>query len=164
MPYAPTAVIAHQSRTDSVPGARNEAAFYHEGPCERSGTSSRSPPGPSGRQSGRFARRSGLTARPAHNWARKPTTVPPRASLLARALEEWPPDLLAIRAEDTDFGGHEVFGRSAANDTATIRRAWTGLALLYPPDKGGRPEPRLPINASYVQAQHAVPDGLPPHG
>jgi len=79
--------------------------------------------------------------------------APAWAALLALAPEELSPDLFAILAEDTDFSWHEVLGVSETADAATVRRAWTGLALLYHPDKGGRPEQMVRVNAAYERAQ-----------
>ena len=84
-----------------------------------------------------FARLSGVTARQVNNWARGRSTVPQWAGLLALMLEDISPDLLAIMAEATDFSWHEVLGVPADAGAAAIRQAWTGLALLYHPDKGG---------------------------
>ena len=103
-----------------------------------------------------FARLSGITARQVNNWARGRATVPAWAALLALALEKLSPDLLAIMAEDADFSWHEVLGVTAEASAATIRQAWTRLALLYHPDKGGRPEQMVQVNAAYEQAQQAA--------
>src|ERR1700712_1473033 len=84
----------------------------------------------------RFARLSGVSARQINNWARGRAAVPAWAGLLAVALEELSPDRLALMAEDTGLGWAEVLGVSAQADAATTRRAWTGLALRYHPDKG----------------------------
>ena len=109
-----------------------------------------------------FARLSGITARQVNNWARGRAVVPAWATLLALALEELSPDLLAIMAEDTDFSWHEVLGVPAEAGAATIRRAWTRLALLYHPDKGGRPEQMVRVNAAYERAQVALSGIYPP--
>jgi len=100
-----------------------------------------------------FARLSGVTARQVNNWARGKAVAPAWAALLALAPEELSPDLFATLAEDTDFSWHEVLGVSETADAATVRRAWTGLTLLYHPDKGGRPEQMVRVNAAYERAQ-----------
>jgi len=45
-----------------------------------------------------------------------------------------------------------VLGVPHGAGMATIRRAMQGLALLYHPDKGGRPEQMAVVNAAYAQA------------
>ena len=74
--------------------------------------------------------------------------MPAWAALLASALEELSPDLLTIMAEDTAFRWHEVLGVPAEADPTTVRQAWTALALLYHPDKRGRPEQMVRLNAA----------------
>ncbi len=103
-----------------------------------------------------FARLTGITARQVNNWARGRAAVPAWAGLLALALEELSSDLLAIMAEETDFGWNEVLGVSAEADPTTIRRAWAALARLYHPDKSGRPEQMVRVNAAYERSQLAL--------
>jgi hypothetical protein len=75
--------------------------------------------------------------------------------LLAVALEELTPELIAIMLEEMTFLWHEVLGIPPGSDAGAARRAMTPMALLYHPDKGGQPEQMVRVNAAYEEAQCA---------
>ena len=103
-----------------------------------------------------FARLSGVTARQVNNWARGRAAVPRWTVLLAVALEELSPEAVTIMLEEETFTWHEVLGIPPSADATAARRAMTRLALLYHPDKGGRPEQMVRVNTAYEQAQDAI--------
>ena len=103
-----------------------------------------------------FARLSDVTARQVNNWARGRAAVPRWAVLLAVALEELTPELIAVMLEEATFRWHEVLGIPPGSDASAARRAMTRMALLYHPDKGGRPEQMARVNAACEEAQHAI--------
>jgi DnaJ-domain-containing protein 1 len=104
-----------------------------------------------------FARIAGLTPRQVNNWARGRATVPQWAALLVVALDALTPDGLEVMVEDTEFRWHETLGVSPNADPAAIRRAMTRLAMIYHPDKGGRPEQMIRVNAAYERASQDRP-------
>jgi hypothetical protein len=67
------------------------------------------------------------------------------------------PDGLDVMVEDAEFRRHETLGVSPNTDAATLRRAMTRLAMLYHPDKGGRPEQTIRVNAAYERASKERP-------
>jgi transcriptional regulator with XRE-family HTH domain len=99
-----------------------------------------------------FARLAGLTPRQVNNWARGRATVPQWAALLVVALDTLTPDSLEVMVEDAAFRWHETLGVSPNADPATLRRAMTRLAMIHHPDKGGRPEQMIRVNAAYERA------------
>ncbi len=103
-----------------------------------------------------FARLTGVTARQVNNWARGRASVPQWAALLAATLERLTPDLLTIMLEEAEFGWHETLGVKLDTDAESARRAMTRLALRYHPDKGGRSEHSVRVNAAYECAKQAA--------
>jgi len=103
-----------------------------------------------------FARLTGVTARQVNNWARGRASVPRWAAVLAIALKELTPELLAIMLEEVNLSWHEVLGVPQDADAMAIRRAMSQLALRYHPDKGGSPEVMVRVNAAYESAKRAT--------
>ena len=103
-----------------------------------------------------FARLAGVTARQVNNWTRGRAAVPRWAALLVVVLEDTTAEALLLLLDDTQLGCHQVLGVSYDADMATIRRAMRGLALLYHPDRGGRPEQMAVVNAAYAEAAQAA--------
>ena len=103
-----------------------------------------------------FARLAGVTARQVNNWSRGRAAVPRWAALLAVVLEDTTAEALLLMLGDTQLSSNQVLGVPYGADMATVRRAMRGLALLYHPDKGGRPEQMVIINAAYAEATKAV--------
>ena len=106
-----------------------------------------------------FARLADITARQVNNWARGHAAVPQWAALLAIALLDLSAGELAIRLDEVPFSWNEVLGVSAAADAASLRRAWTGLAVRYHPDKGGSREHMTRVNGAYEAARQAITSG-----
>ncbi len=103
-----------------------------------------------------FARLAGVTARQVNNWVRGRAAVSQWAALLAVALLDLSAEELAIGLEEVSFSWAEVLGVPAEVGATAIRSSWTGLALLYHPDKGGRPDQMVRVNAAYERAQLAL--------
>ena len=106
-----------------------------------------------------FARLAGVTARQVNNWVRGRAAVPQWASLLAIAILDLSTEELATWLEKMQFGWNEVLGVSAAADAASLRRAWTGLAVRYHSDKGGSREHMTRVNGAYEAARQAINSG-----
>jgi transcriptional regulator with XRE-family HTH domain len=104
-----------------------------------------------------FARLARLTPRQVNNWARGRAAVPKWAALLPVALDKLTPNGLAIMIENAEFRWHETLGISPNADQATLPRAMTKLAMIYHPDKGGRPEQMTRVNAAYERALQERP-------
>ena len=104
-----------------------------------------------------FARLAGVTPRQVNNWARGRAAVPKWAGLLLVALDELTPDGLEVMVEDAEFRWHETLGISPNADLAALRRTMTKLAMIYHPDKAGRPEQMTRVNAAYERAQQERP-------
>jgi transcriptional regulator with XRE-family HTH domain len=105
----------------------------------------------------RFARLAGLTPRQVNNWARGRAAVPKWAALLVVTLDALTPDGVEIMVEDAEFRWHEILGLSPNANVAALRRAMTKLAMIYHPDKGGRPEQMIRVNAAYERALRERP-------
>jgi transcriptional regulator with XRE-family HTH domain len=103
-----------------------------------------------------FARLTGMTARQVNNWARGHALVPQWAALLAVTLQEFSPEALTISLEEAEFSWGEILGIPPNADSAAARRAMTGLAIRYHPDKGGRPEQMTRINTAYENARRVM--------
>ena len=106
-----------------------------------------------------FARLAGVTARQVNNWVCGRAAVPQWASLLAIAILDLSTEELATRLEEMHFGWNEVLGVSAVADAASLRRAWTGLAVRYHSDKGGSREHMTRVNGAYEAARQAITSG-----
>ena len=102
-----------------------------------------------------FARLAGVTARQVNKWCRGRAAVPQWAALLAIALQERSPEALVIALEEANFGWHEMLGGPTSADATAVRRAMVNLAVLYHPDKGGRPDQMIRVNAAYEKALRA---------
>ena len=103
-----------------------------------------------------FARLAGVTARQVNNWTRGRAAVPRWAALLAVVLEDTTAEALLLMLDDTQLSFNRVPGLPYSADMVAIRRAMQGLALLYHPDKGGRPEQMAVVDAAYAEAAQAA--------
>ncbi len=104
-----------------------------------------------------FARLAGLTPRQVNNWARGRAAVQKWAALLVVALDALTPDGLEIMVKDAEFRWHETLGVVPDADLAALRPAMTKLAMIYHPDRGGRPDQMTRVDAAYERALQERP-------